>query len=62
MVQEVLVWLIFAAALAWLGYKFVWPKKKEEAGCAGGCSSCAVTPVLDVNRIEQELKQRKEFS
>ena len=62
MVQEILVWVIFAAALGWLGYKYLWPKKSQDAGCAGGCSSCNVTPALDVDKIEQELKTRKEFS
>jgi len=62
MVQEILVWLIFAAALGWLGYKFLWPKKENtDAGCAVGCNSCSVTPALDINQIEKELKQRKEF-
>ena len=61
MLQEILVWVIFAAALGWLGYKFFWPKKKSEAGCSAGCSGCAPTK-LDVDKIEKELKQRKEFA
>lgn len=62
MLQEIIVWVIFAAAAAWLGYKFFWPKKKAEAGCSAGCSSCSATPALDIDKIERELKQREEFA
>lgn len=61
MLQEILVWIIFALAAGWLGYKFFWPKKKSDSvGCAAGCSGCSTTKI-DVDQIEKELRQRKEF-
>ncbi|HHL52845.1 MAG TPA: FeoB-associated Cys-rich membrane protein [Flammeovirgaceae bacterium] len=32
MMQEILVWVIFAAAVIWLGWKFFGPKKKTNCG------------------------------
>jgi len=56
MVQNILIFLIFLAAvayMAWTLYRSFMPNKN--AGCAKGCGSCSA---IDFSKIEKELAKK----
>ncbi|MBD1397400.1 FeoB-associated Cys-rich membrane protein [Pontibacter sp. JH31] len=56
MVQHILIFLIFAAAVAYMGwvlYRSFMPNK--HAGCAKGCGSCSA---IDFSKIQKELEKK----
>lgn len=57
MIQEIIVWALFAAALAYLGmllYSHFQPA--DNAACPKGCSSCSA---IDIKKIEEQIMHRQ---
>ncbi|MGV3541330.1 MAG: FeoB-associated Cys-rich membrane protein [Rufibacter sp.] len=57
MVQELIIFLVFAVAAAYLlrmGYKSFFSK---DAGCAKGCGGACST--IDLKKIEREIQARQ---
>ncbi len=52
MIQEIAVYLIFAVALAYIGWRS-W-KSLTRKDCGGGCASCGG---IDVKAIEQKIRE-----
>jgi hypothetical protein len=57
MFQTILILVIFAGALAYLGRMVYrsFQAKSAGAGCASGCGKCGA---VDFNKIEQQLRQK----
>lgn len=56
MVENILIFLIFAIAVAYVGrviYRSFMPNK--DAGCAKGCGSCSA---IDFSKIQKELDRK----
>ncbi|WP_299706400.1 FeoB-associated Cys-rich membrane protein [uncultured Pontibacter sp.] len=56
MVQQIIIFLIFAVAVAYMGwvlYRSFMPNKN--AGCAKGCGSCSA---IDFSKIQKELEKK----
>ena len=56
MVQNIIIFLIFAVAVAYMGriiYRSFMPNK--DAGCAKGCGSCSS---IDLSKIQKELDRK----
>ncbi len=53
--QEIIVILIFAAAVAYLG-RLLYRNFTSDAGCPSGCGSCST---VDFKKIEQQIKGRE---
>ena len=51
--QEILILLIFLAAVAYLGRMFWRQAKGEEAGCAKGCGGCST---INPDKIEKQIR------
>ncbi|MBD2705710.1 FeoB-associated Cys-rich membrane protein [Spirosoma sp. BT702] len=47
--QEVIIILVFAVALTYLGYRFYRNFSKKQAGCGKGCGCTADTKMTRVN-------------
>lgn len=57
MIQEIIVWLIFLAALAYIG-KIAYRSFKPKNGvCDKGCGGCNT---VDFKELEQKIKKDKE--
>lgn len=54
-VQEIIVILIFAVALAYLG-RLLYRNFTTDAGCPKGCGSCST---VDVEKIKQQIRERE---
>ncbi|MCZ8355125.1 MAG: FeoB-associated Cys-rich membrane protein [Cyclobacteriaceae bacterium] len=54
MIQEVLVIIIFAVAVFYLG-RIVWKQFTAKQACATGCAKCSA---VDFAKIESELKKK----
>jgi hypothetical protein len=54
MVQEILVAIIFIAALSYIG-RLVYKQFQAKSACASGCAKCSV---VDFKKIEAELKSK----
>ena len=54
-VQEIIVILIFIAALVYLG-RLVYRSFTTDAGCPKGCGSCSA---VDFKKIEQQIRERE---
>jgi hypothetical protein len=56
MTQDIIVIVLFMAALAYVG-RLIWRQfsVKDAAGCAKGCAGCNV---IDVDKIEAGIRQR----
>ena len=52
--QELIIFLIFAAAVGYLGRRVYRSFAKKEAGCGKGCG-CAVDPKMTVLRPEKQV-------
>ncbi|MGB3777755.1 MAG: FeoB-associated Cys-rich membrane protein [Tunicatimonas sp.] len=53
--QEIIVILIFAAAVAYLS-RLLYRNLTTDAGCPSGCGSCNT---VDFKKIEQQIKERE---
>lgn len=53
--QEIIVVLIFIAALVYLG-RLVYRSFTTDAGCPKGCGSCSA---VDFKKIEQQIRERE---
>ncbi|MCP2043011.1 FeoB-associated Cys-rich membrane protein [Pontibacter sp. HSC-36F09] len=56
MVQNIIIFLIFAVAIAYMVrviYRSVMPNKN--AGCAKGCGGCSA---IDLSKIQKELEKK----
>ena len=54
-VQEIVVALIFIAALVYLG-RLVYRSFTAKSGCPTGCGSCSA---VDFKKIEQQIRERE---
>jgi hypothetical protein len=54
MVQQVIIGVLFFAALAYVGY-MIFKSFKASSGCPTGCGSCGV----DFSKIEKELQEKE---
>jgi hypothetical protein len=54
MIQSALVILIFAAALLYVG-RLIYKSFTAKTHCDSGCGKCGA---IDLNKIEQQLKER----
>ena len=54
-IQEIIVILIFIAALVYLG-RLVYRSFTTDAGCPKGCGSCSA---VDFRKIEQQIRERE---
>jgi hypothetical protein len=54
MIQEIVVLLIFAGALGYLG-RILYKQFQAKTACASGCSKCGA---VDFKKIEAELKSK----
>lgn len=55
MIQEILVWLLFVVALAYVGRQLYTTFSPRRKACPKGCGSCA----LDIKKLEAELNKTK---
>jgi hypothetical protein len=55
MIQEIIILFLFIGALAYIG-RLLYKQFQVKSACASGCNKCTV---VDFNKIEAELKQRK---
>jgi bacterioferritin-associated ferredoxin len=53
--QEILLVVVFVAALAYLGF-IVYKSFQSKSGCASGCGKCGA---VDFAKIEKQLKEKK---
>ena len=59
MIQEIMVWLLFALALAYVGrllYKS-FPPAKNGAACTKGCGSCSA---IDIKKLEDQIRRAQD--
>lgn len=57
MIQEIVVWLIFLAALLYIG-KIIYRSFKPKNGvCDKGCGSCGA---VDFKKLEQQIQKDRE--
>ena len=54
-VQEIIVVLVFVAAVAYLG-RLAYRSFTADSGCPKGCGSCST---VDFKKIEQEMRERE---
>ncbi|HEX5170516.1 MAG TPA: FeoB-associated Cys-rich membrane protein [Cyclobacteriaceae bacterium] len=52
--QQILVMLIFAGAVAYIG-KVIYDHLTAKSGCASGCGKCGS---LDIKKIEEQFKAK----
>lgn len=57
MVQEILIGIIFLAALFYVGSIF-YKNAQAKNGCAKGCGSCGA---VDFKKIESDLELKKQY-
>lgn len=55
MIQQILIGLVFIAALAYLGRLIYRNFKAGASSCATGCGKCGA---VDFDKIEKQLKER----
>ena len=56
MLQEIIVLIIFAAALFYLG-RLAYQSFSKDSACPKGCGSCNA---VDFKKIQQQIKQKEE--
>ena len=57
MIQEIVVWALFTAALGYLGMLlYSHFKPAGSAACTKGCSSCSA---IDIIKIEEQIRHRQ---
>lgn len=54
MIQEVLVGIVFAGALFYVG-RLIYKNFQSKSACATGCGKCGA---IDVKKIEAQIKQK----
>ncbi|HEY8401235.1 MAG TPA: FeoB-associated Cys-rich membrane protein [Cytophagaceae bacterium] len=54
MIQEILVGLIFLAAIFYLGRMVYRQFASKEAGCSSGCGGCSK---IDLQKIEEQIRK-----
>ena len=54
MVQQVVISVLFLAAVAYVGY-MIFKSFKASSGCSTGCGSCGI----DFSKIEKELQEKE---
>lgn|GEM_PF-1304427 len=54
MAQDIIVMVLFAAALCYVGY-LVYKNFQARSGCSSGCGSCG----LNIDKIAKELQKKK---
>ena len=59
MIQEIIVFLVFLLAAAYLGWKGYKSFFSKEAGCDKGCGGACST--IDLAKIEREMKAKQAF-
>lgn len=55
MVQDIIILVLFVAALAYVVY-LIYKHFQPGAGCASGCGSCGI----DFRKIEKDLRKKAE--
>lgn len=55
MIQEIIVWIIFATALFYLG-GLAYRSFAQDSGCPKGCGSCNA---VDFEKIQQQIKEKE---
>lgn len=55
MVQQIIILLVFIAALAYIG-RMLYRNFAAKSGCASGCGSCST---IDFNKIQKELEKKQ---
>lgn len=55
MIQEIILILIFAAALFYLG-RLAYRSFSKDSGCAKGCGSCNA---VDFKKIQEQIRQKE---
>ena len=53
MVQQIIILLLFAAAVAYLGH-LVYKNFRARSGCASGCGSCGI----DFNKLQKAIDKK----
>jgi hypothetical protein len=53
MSQQVIILILFLAAVAYLGYT-IYKSFRVSSGCASGCGSCGI----DFNKIQKDLEKK----
>jgi len=53
MSQQVIIAILFLAALAYLGY-IIYKSFQASSGCASGCGSCGI----DFNKIQEDIQKK----
>lgn len=53
MVQQLIIAILFLAALGYVGY-LIYKSFLAKSGCTTGCGSCGI----DFNKIEKELQEK----
>ena len=57
MVQDVIVWILFAGAVLQIGLVFYRnAKPAKDAGCGSNCKGCGT---VDFKKIEKQIQQQK---
>jgi hypothetical protein len=54
MIQQVLIILLFTAAVAYLG-RLIYKSFQAKSGCATGCGKCGA---VDFAKLEEQLRQK----
>ncbi|HEY9048373.1 MAG TPA: FeoB-associated Cys-rich membrane protein [Ohtaekwangia sp.] len=57
MIQNVIVALVFALALVYIG-RMLYRNFKAKSACESGCGKCGATSSLDFAKIEKQLKEK----
>jgi hypothetical protein len=55
MFQNILIVLLFIAAIAYVGWMVFKSFRGSAAGCASGCGKCGA---VDFNKLEKQLKEK----
>lgn len=55
MLQEIILWLIFAAAIFYLG-RLAYRSFSKDSGCPKGCGSCNA---VDFEKIQQQIREKE---
>lgn len=56
MIQEIIVLIIFAAALFYLG-RLAYRSFSQDSSCPKGCGSCAA---VDFKKIQEQVKEKEQ--
>jgi hypothetical protein len=53
--QEIIIYLLFAGALVYVGFRF--RKMLRRKDCGGGCASCGS---IDIKAIEEKIRKEQQ--